>query len=104
VLATSPGEPAAVLLAPQATLQVNVPALLGEAVRGRVTLTGADGQRFLFPGWASVEDDVGFAYGRANLSFLPAGTWRVEAKTADGRTFAGTVTTVAGGASTIDLQ
>ena len=104
VMATSPGEPAAVQLAPQATLQVNVPALAGEAVRGRVTLTGGDGQRFLVPGWVSLEDDFSLAYGRANVQHLPAGTWRVEAKTGDGRTFTGTATTVAGGASSVDLE
>jgi len=104
VLVTSPGEPAAVVLAPQATLQVNVPAIAGEAIRARVTLTGGDGQRFLFPGWGSVEDDFGLAYGRTTIQFLPAGTWRVEAKASDGRTFTGTVTTTAGGASTVDLE
>jgi len=65
------------VLAPQATLQVNVPALAGEPTRAVVTLTGGDGQRFLFPGWASVEDDEVMAYGRVTFQFLPAGTWRV---------------------------
>ncbi|HEV8241639.1 MAG TPA: carboxypeptidase regulatory-like domain-containing protein [Thermoanaerobaculia bacterium] len=103
-IASSPGEPVPVTLAPQATLQVNVRDLAGEATRAVVTLIGGDGQPFVFPGWASVEDDFPLAYGRATIPYLPAGTWTVRAKAPDGRTWSGTATTVAGAATTVDLD
>jgi protocatechuate 3,4-dioxygenase beta subunit len=104
VVASSPGPPAPVALAPEATLVVNVPALAGEATRARVSLVGGDGQPFLFPGWGSVENDFGMAYGRTTIHYLPAGTWTVQAKASDGRTWSGTVVTTAGGATSVDLD
>jgi hypothetical protein len=104
VAAVSPGPPAAVLLAPQATLTVTVPALAGEPVRATVTLVGADGRPFQFPGWGSVESEVGLSYGKTTIRYLPAGTWTVRASARDGRHWEGTAVTTPGAAATVELQ
>jgi hypothetical protein len=104
VVATSPGPPVSVVLSPQATLNVVVPDLTGEAVVATVTLTGGDGQPFAFPGWRSVEDDFGLSYGRTTIRYLPAGSWTVRATTRDGRRWEGTVVTAPGATTTVELH
>ncbi len=104
VVATSPGPPVSVMLMPQATLNVVVPELVGEAVVATVTLTGGDGQPFAFPAWRSVEDDVPLSYGRTTIRYLPAGSWTVRATTRDGRRWEGTVVTVPGATTTVELR
>jgi protocatechuate 3,4-dioxygenase beta subunit len=104
VVVTSPGPAASVVLAPQATLTVVVPELAGEAIRADVTLTSGDGRRFMSPGWGSLMDEFGLAYGRTTIRYLPAGTWTVRASTRDGRRWEATATTTPGSATTVELR
>ena len=105
VAALSPGPPVAVLLAPQATLEVLVPELEGDEGLASVTLRGADGRPFLFFAWVSdVRADQQMARGRTVLRGLPAGTWTVEVTARDGRRWSAPATTAAGAAATVELR
>ena len=104
VTVLSPGPTVGVALAPQAILEVVVPALAKEATYAKLTLTGADGRAFAFPGWRSVETTQSFGWGRTVVHYLPAGSWKVDVMSGDGRHFRGTATTVAGASVTVELD
>jgi hypothetical protein len=101
----SPGPPIAVMLAPQATLEVVVPALESEEGVATVALRGTDGRPFLFYRWGNdVRAEERMGRGRVMLQGLPAGAWTVEVTARDGRRWSAPATTAAGAAATVELR
>jgi hypothetical protein len=104
VAATSPGPPVGVLLAPQATMTIVVPELEGSQAIVPVTLTGPDGRPFVYPDWGGAESTIRLRYGRAVVSYLPAGTWTLRVTTPGGSSLQATATTTAGAGTTVELR
>lgn len=88
-----PGPPVAVLLAPQATIELTVPRL--DEV-GRARLLGADGRLLLLPFRDTADTASPAGPGRVRLVHVPAGTWTIEVTARDGRSWTGRVTAVEG--------
>jgi protocatechuate 3,4-dioxygenase beta subunit len=101
-----PGPPVRLALDPEAVLDLRVPALEGGAALAKVTLRAADGTPFRTPGWtgAVVEPEQTMARGRERWEGLPAGSWTVEVRAADGRAWRGAATLVPGQTAELVLE
>jgi protocatechuate 3,4-dioxygenase beta subunit len=104
-VAVVPGPPVSLALAPEAAVELRVPALRGA---GGVTVgvRGADGTVFLAPAeWSrGVDSEWWMQGGELRLRNLPAGVWTVEARAPDGRVWSGTVTLVPGQTAELVLE
>lgn len=95
-----PGRPVAVLLAPQAIVELTVPGL-DEIAPAR--LLAPDGRPLLLPfrgradTWAAGPDGM-------RLDHVPAGTWTIEVTARDGRSWTGRVTAVEGEVVGVELE
>jgi uncharacterized GH25 family protein len=98
VAATAPGPVVRILLAPAGVVHVKVPALTQEDTTSTVSLTGPGGAYRAFDFSGQVTSQFDLYRGTQSFSRIPAGTWQVTAKAADGRTFTGTATVTPGGA------
>jgi uncharacterized GH25 family protein len=97
---TVPGEPVRVVLSPGATLVVKARGLTG---RGRLTVTGADGQPFRdVSGGMVLQEWTVFSQGV--VDGLPAGTWQLTVTGPDGRVWRGSATTTPGGRAEVTLE
>src|SRR5581483_7415452 len=95
VTALSPGPAVPVLLAPEATLAIDVPDLATSDALVPLLVIGGDGQRLAIPEYGALETDFHLAHGHQVLHGLGAGSWSVVATAADGRHWSGTATTQA---------
>jgi hypothetical protein len=98
---TVPGEPVRVALSPGATLVVKASGLTG---RGRLTLTGADGQPFRSVSGGMVVQEWPMYSNQALVDGLPAGAWQLTVTGPDGRTWRGSATTTPGAQSEVTLE
>jgi len=104
VAATAPGPVVRVALAPAGVVRVKVPALTQEDTTATVGLTGPGGGYRTFDFSGQVTSQFDLYRGTQTFSRIPAGTWQVTAKAADGRTFTGTVAVTPGRAVDVVLK
>jgi len=100
---TAPGNGGRVVLPLPGVLDLKVPALQNARVGARVTLADQNGKPFRT---AYGESLTAFELeaGALKLQRLAPGTWKLEVKADDGRTWSGTATIVPGGTVTITLD
>jgi hypothetical protein len=101
--ATVPGPVVRLLLAPAGIVRVKVPALTQDDTTATVSLTGPGGAYRSFYS-EQVTSQFDLYRGTQTFTRIPAGTWQVTAKAADGRTFTGTVAVTPGGAVDVALK
>ncbi|MEA2599989.1 MAG: hypothetical protein QOF89_981 [Acidobacteriota bacterium] len=105
VAATVPGPAVRVVLLPAGQVRVRVPALAKEETAATVSFLGSGGvayQAFDFNEQISSQWDL--FQGFRSFARIPAGTWQVTAKAADGRTFTGTAAVTPGGVVEVVLK
>ncbi len=105
VAATVPGPPLRVVLQPAGQVRVIVPALAKEETAATVTFTGSGGVYRTFEPFSNqITSQWDLFQGIRNFTRIPAGTWQVTAKAADGRTFTGTAAVVPGNTVEVTLK
>jgi uncharacterized GH25 family protein len=104
VAATVPGPVARIALAPAGVVRVKVPALTQDDTTAKVSLAGPGGAYRAFDYSGQVVSQFDLYHGTQSFSRIPAGTWQVTAKAADGRTFTGTTAVTPGGVVDVTLK
>ncbi len=104
VPATVPGPVVSVALPPAGMVRVKVPALTRDDTTATVSLTGPGGAYRTFDYTGQVASQWDLYRGIQSFGRIPAGTWQVTAKTADGRTFTGSTAVTPGGVVDVTLQ
>ncbi|MCG8455968.1 MAG: carboxypeptidase-like regulatory domain-containing protein [Holophagales bacterium] len=104
IRATLPGEPLEVLFEPAAELEVKVPSLAESRARAELHIRDAEGLSVPFRPAGSTKGTWPVYGGRVILSSLPAGTWRLEVRADDGRTFTGQATTTPETTTVVELR
>jgi hypothetical protein len=94
-----------VVLPPAGQVRVMVPALAKEQTAATVSFLGSGGVAYrAFDFNEQIASQWDLFQGSRNFPRLPAGTWQVTAKAADGRTFTGTAAVVPGGSVEVVLK
>ncbi|MCG8456100.1 MAG: carboxypeptidase regulatory-like domain-containing protein, partial [Holophagales bacterium] len=91
--ATLPGTPLEVVFEPGTQLVATVPSLNGSKVAAEIHLRDAEGMPVSFRRFGYAGDTKPLERGKVWVHSLPAGTWSLEVRTEDGRTFTGQATT-----------
>jgi uncharacterized GH25 family protein len=102
--AAVPGPALRVLLPPAGQVRIQVPALAEDAATAKVVLTGPGGPYRAIDWDGTVKSEWELGNGGAAFSRVPAGVWQVVARTADGRSWSGTVTVTPGGVAEVALK
>lgn len=98
-------DPVDVVLEEAAGLRVVIPELEGSALLARIHLTDVRGVPLSLPRrGGALQSQWSLFYGRASVDGLPAGSWSIEVVAADGRTWEGRGTVVAGLSSQVILN
>jgi hypothetical protein len=94
LVATVPGPPVDVTFPDAAPLIVDVPAIVESSFIGSVALYDPAGKplEVLSPS-GQIETRGAVVGGRATIASVPAGTWRIQVETPDGRRFSAVATT-----------
>jgi hypothetical protein len=100
---TSPGQAGRVVLPLPGVLDLKVPALQNARVGARLTLTDQNGKPFRTAYGESLTT-FDLEGGALKLQRLSPGTWKLDVKADDGRTWSGTATIVPGGTVTMTLD
>lgn len=100
---TSPGQAGRVVLPLPGTLDLEVPALRNARIGARLTLTDQNGKPFR-TAYGESPTTFDLEAGALKLQRLAPGTWKLDVKADDGRTWSGTATIVPGGTVTITLD
>jgi protocatechuate 3,4-dioxygenase beta subunit len=100
---TSPGQAGRVVLPLPGVLDLKVPALQDARVGARLTLTDQNGKPFRTAYGESLTS-FDLEAGALKLQRLSPGTWKLDVKADDGRTWSGTATIVPGGTVTMTLD
>lgn len=100
---TAPGHAGRVVLPLPGVLDLKVPALQNARVGARLTLTDQNGKPFRTAYGESLTS-FDLESGALKLQRLAPGTWKLDVKADDGRTWSGTATIVPGGTVTITLD
>ncbi len=104
VPATAPGPVVRVLLSPAGVVRVKVPALTQDDTAAKISLASPGGAYRAFDFNGQITSQFDLYRGTQTLTRIPAGTWQVTAKAADGRTYTGTAAVTPGGAVDVVLK
>ncbi len=102
--ASVPGPAVQAALPPPGQVSIQVPDLANDPMEAKAVLTGSGGVYRDFDWDGTVKSEWPCYSGKATLSHVPAGVWRVAVRAADGRTWSGTVTVAPGGVAEVGLK
>ena len=100
---TAPGSAGRAVLPLPCALDLEVPALMTARVGARVTLTDQDGKPYRTT-WGDTLKGFPLEAGVLKLDRLAPGTWKLDVRADDGRTWSGTATVVPGRAAQVTLE